>query len=125
MERSAIEAIVSCKCPRCRQGDMFAFNSLMPSKFSKVNEKCSHCGLRFEREPGFFTGAMYVSYAFNVAIVVAVFVALNILQIDNLVLSIVLVMGIIIGLVPVFFRYSRVLFLHIFGNVKYEAALNQ
>lgn len=26
-------------------------------------EQCPVCGLRFEREPGYFLGAMYISYA--------------------------------------------------------------
>jgi hypothetical protein len=28
-----------------------------------MNERCPRCGLKFEREPGYFLGAMYVSYA--------------------------------------------------------------
>lgn len=28
-----------------------------------MNENCPECGLEFQREPGYFTGAMYVSYA--------------------------------------------------------------
>jgi hypothetical protein len=27
-----------------------------------MNERCPVCGLRFEREPGYFLGALYVSY---------------------------------------------------------------
>jgi len=27
-----------------------------------MNEHCPHCGLRFEREQGYFLGAMYISY---------------------------------------------------------------
>jgi hypothetical protein len=28
-----------------------------------MNERCPVCGLKFEREQGYFIGAMYVSYA--------------------------------------------------------------
>jgi len=28
-----------------------------------MNESCACCGLKYEKEPGFFQGAMYVSYA--------------------------------------------------------------
>jgi len=124
MKRTALEAVIACKCPKCRQGDMFKYNSLMPSKFDKVLEVCNNCGLSYESEPGFFTGAMYVSYAFNVAVVITVFVGVNILGIDSLIVSMALVIGAILLLVPVFFRYSRVLFLHVFGNVHYDPALN-
>lgn len=125
MKRNALQAAIACKCPKCRQGDMFKYNSFMPSKFDKVEETCGNCGLRYETEPGFFTGAMYVSYAFSVAVVVTVFVALNILGVHNLLLSMALVVGSIVLLVPVFFRYSRVLFLHVFGNVHYDITLNK
>jgi hypothetical protein len=33
-----------------------------------MNEVCPDCGLRFGREPGYFTGAMYVSYVLAVPI---------------------------------------------------------
>jgi hypothetical protein len=29
-------------------------------------ERCAVCGLQFEREPGYFLGAMYVSYALSI-----------------------------------------------------------
>lgn len=28
-----------------------------------MNQRCPACGLKFEREPGYFLGAMYFSYA--------------------------------------------------------------
>jgi hypothetical protein len=28
-----------------------------------MHERCPLCGLRYEREPGYFMGAMYISYA--------------------------------------------------------------
>lgn len=34
--------------------------------FTPMNEHCGVCGLRFEREPGYFLGAMYISYAMAV-----------------------------------------------------------
>lgn len=41
----------------------------------KLRERCPKCGLRFEREEGFFTGVYLVNYAFvAVAIVVELFV---------------------------------------------------
>ncbi len=31
-----------------------------------MHERCSVCDLKFEREPGYFLGAMYISYAMAV-----------------------------------------------------------
>jgi hypothetical protein len=46
-------------------------------------EKCSHCGLHYEREPGYWYVAMFVSYAFNVAQMVTFAVATYILTGSN------------------------------------------
>jgi hypothetical protein len=32
-----------------------------------MHDNCSHCGLKYQIEPSFFYGAMYVSYGLNVA----------------------------------------------------------
>jgi hypothetical protein len=56
------------KCPRCHAGDVFiSKNPFNLKTFDKLHDKCSSCGLLYEKEPGFFYGAMYVSYALMVA----------------------------------------------------------
>jgi hypothetical protein len=37
-----------------------------------MHDTCPGCGLRFNREPGYFLGAMYVSYALALALIVAI-----------------------------------------------------
>jgi len=120
MPNSQFSAILACKCPACRTGNMFVNQSFAPSKFVAMHKNCPHCGYKFEREPSFFTGAMYVSYAFSVAIMIAVFVATNILGIDSLFVSIGSVVGIVILFIPMSYRYSRVLYLHMFGDYVYR-----
>lgn len=34
-----------------------------------MNERCPSCGLHFNREPGYFLGAMYISYSLGLALV--------------------------------------------------------
>lgn len=52
------------KCPKCHGGNVFKYNNPYDlSHFSEMNEKCSCCSEQFEKEPGYFYGAMYVSYA--------------------------------------------------------------
>ena len=36
-----------------------------------MNDRCPACGLHFNREPGYFLGAMYISYALALALVFA------------------------------------------------------
>jgi len=34
-----------------------------------MHERCPACGLKFEREEGYFLGAMYISYAVGVLVI--------------------------------------------------------
>ena len=86
----------------------------------EMNEKCPHCQIMLEPEPGFYQGAMYVGYAFSVGIVVAVSLLVMILGIDSPWVSIGIVSLITLLLVPFNFRYSRVLFLYMFGGLRYR-----
>ena len=57
---SAARGIFGQLCPRCRTGDIF--RSSIFRGFPKMHECCPVCGLKFEREEGYFLGAMYISY---------------------------------------------------------------
>lgn len=90
--------------------------------FAEMHTHCPVCGLRFEVEPGFFFGAMYISYAFSVAAMVAVGVLLYFFF-DNpstLVYTSAVIITLLL-LLPFSFRYSRALFLYWFGGVRYQA----
>jgi uncharacterized protein (DUF983 family) len=58
-------AMLHTKCPRCRRGDMFR-GGMYNFGSNKIYDRCPHCNLHFEIEPGYFYAAMYVSYALNV-----------------------------------------------------------
>ncbi|WP_246164212.1 DUF983 domain-containing protein [Xanthovirga aplysinae] len=89
-----------------------------------MNKSCPHCGLVFEREPGFFIGAMYVSYAFIVAIFITVALVLNYGFGDpDLWVYIFSVLGVVLIFLPLIVRYSRVLYLNGFGGIKYDKNL--
>jgi uncharacterized protein (DUF983 family) len=100
-----LAAIAKQRCPRCLQGRVFA-------TLFRMHEQCPVCGLRFEREPGYFTGAMYLSY--GVAILGTAPVWLLMAWLGRslgevlLVISPLLVLG-----CPWLFRYARVLWLHL------------
>lgn len=91
--------------------------------FDQMHEHCPHCGLKYEVEQGFFWGAMYFSYAFAVAVVVIVGGALYLSTGSNTVWHyLAAIFGVMIPLMPLFFRYSRALMLHLFGGVSYDPA---
>ncbi len=88
-----------------------------------MNEYCPHCGLRFEVEPGFFFGAMYISYAFSVALFTIIGVALSVLGDYPIYYYIIAIILSVLLLFPLMFRYSRILFLHLFGGVRFDPSL--
>jgi uncharacterized protein (DUF983 family) len=70
---STIGDILRQRCPRCRMGSIFHYSIFRG--FPKMHERCPVCDLKFEREPGYFLGAMYVSYALGL-VTVTIFAAL-------------------------------------------------
>ena len=108
------------KCPRCHQGDVFVYGHAFKKGFDKMHTHCSCCHLKYEKEPGFFFGAMYVSYALTVAIFVTVWV-LN-LWFLNLSTSgfIVAVILSIVGLMTIVYQASRLIWLNFFVRYKKE-----
>jgi len=52
------------KCPRCRTGNQFR-TPFAKLRIYDMYENCPHCGLKYEQEPGFWWGAMYIGYALS------------------------------------------------------------
>ena len=78
-----------------------------------MHEKCPSCRLVFDREPGYFTGAMYISYA--LAVPVAAFVALATSYVFpswSFNATIAAAFAALVPLSPLLFRYSRILWIH-------------
>jgi len=119
-EKTLAGALLSGKCPRCRQGDMFAYPVTDLSKFNRMNESCPHCHVRLEPEPGFYQGAMYVGYAFTLAVILVVGLISYLLGDPSEWVYIGTVIGIMLLLVPVNYRFSRIVYLYTFGGIKYD-----
>ena len=56
-----LKSILEYRCPQCRSSRLFK----TPFEFSNplnMHERCPNCHQHFEPEPGFYFGAMFVSY---------------------------------------------------------------
>jgi hypothetical protein len=92
------------RCPTCGRGALFR-------NLVTMHERCSRCGLLFEREPGYFLGSIYINYGMTTLIgLVAYFIASLGFGVTGMEVT-----GPLIGfalLFPVFFhRYARSLWL--------------
>ncbi|MET3114427.1 uncharacterized protein (DUF983 family) [Pedobacter sp. CG_S7] len=108
-------AFTHSKCPRCRIGKVFTGPTYSFS-VQKMNEYCPHCKLRFEREPGYFYVAMFVSYAMNVAELISAGVASYVfglkLDYENLWYFVGVLLATILIFAPFNYRYSRLILLY-------------
>jgi uncharacterized membrane-anchored protein YitT (DUF2179 family) len=78
-----------------------------PKQFFKMPEHCPKCGQDFIIEPGFYFGAMYVSYALTIAINVAVFIALLVFNSYNVTNFLILDSIVLLITLPYVFKVSR------------------
>src|SRR5260221_13037828 len=69
-EISRWTALLHARCPRCRRGSIF-YGPRWP-RLPRMVTQCSVCGLKFEREEGYFLGAMYISYGLALAAMAAI-----------------------------------------------------
>jgi uncharacterized protein (DUF983 family) len=100
------------KCPKCRKGNMFA-NSMYSFGGQKMYNDCPYCGYHFEREPGYFYVAMFISYAMNVAEMVTCGVGTYILTHSEspwLYIGILFLVTFLLS--PFNYRYSRIILLY-------------
>ena len=78
-----------------------------------MNQACPACGLVFEREPGYFLGAMYISYGLSICVLGLFMLAGHLLWPEvDLGLMVLIAAGVYLPFVPMVFRYSRVLWIH-------------
>ncbi|MFA6515940.1 MAG: DUF983 domain-containing protein [Bacteroidia bacterium] len=117
---SKIKAMAQGKCPRCQSGKLFCHNAI-GTHFMDMHTHCPVCDLQFEIEPGFFWGAMYVSYAITCAILLILGGA--VLVIGNnpdfwIYMAIILPSFVLAS--PFTYRYSRILMLYWFAPVHFE-----
>lgn len=119
---SKLYSIRTMTCPRCQEGDFFVANPYNLKHVGETHVHCSECGLKYEKEIGFYYGAMYVSYALGVALFVTLWVSFNLffpnastaLQITTIA-SLSLLCG------PYFYALSKIIWANLFFKYDKDA----
>ncbi|HJY12728.1 MAG TPA: DUF983 domain-containing protein [Flavobacterium sp.] len=121
---SKLNSILTGSCPKCQNESMYSDkNPLHLTKVLKMNENCSHCGLKYQIEPSFFYGAMYVSYGLNVAVGIAAFIVSFVFFGASIEQSFLAIVISLIVLFPFVLRLSRNLYINMF--VSYDPKAGQ
>lgn len=116
---SKLYSIFKMKCPRCQEGDFFVSTPYDLKRAGDIHETCSNCNLKYSKEPGFYYGAMYVSYALGVALFVTLWTSFNLffpsIQIG---IQIATIITLTILLTPYLYALSKIIWANLF--IKYE-----
>lgn len=107
-----LRAFLRSLCPRCRSGRIFA-------SFLAMNPECPSCGLVFEREPGYFSGALLISHLAGLPMIVLL-AGITILGLGpdaSIPLAILLATLSFTALSPFLCRVARVLWIHLDQNL--------
>jgi len=117
---SYISKVLNGTCPHCGQTKVFKTKgNPFIMKLPVMHERCEKCNYSFHREPGFYFGAMYTSYALTVAEMVTVFVLGLLLNIGffNIFLGVVLA---VLLLSTFNYKMSRLMWLNMFYSKEDE-----
>ena len=117
---SRSEAVFKALCPRCRRGAFFSHKPLNLKHMLDIHENCPKCGIKYEVEPGFFWGAMYVNYAFNLATMMIVGLLVYLSGTTNIWVYIGAILTAVVLTIPFTARASRVLLLHFVSGIRFE-----
>ncbi len=97
---------VTKRCPRCGSGHLYRrYLSLVPD--------CPRCGLHFEREDGYWGGALAVNIAIVMAIFIVTFVGIMIATVPDVPvgLSLLILVPIMVLGPVVFYPYSKTIWM--------------
>ena len=122
--RGYLSTVLSCRCPRCREGKLFRNSlSIKLKKNMAMYEECSVCGQVTDIEVGFYYGTGYVSYLIALFISIICFllwwVVIGFSFLDNRFVYWITTNSILLILLqPWLMRFSRSLWLSFF--VRYD-----
>lgn len=112
-------SILNKKCPHCHEGDFFVSTAYDLKNVGKVYEKCDKCGEAYSKEPGFYYGAMYVSYGLGVSVFVGVFILTYLFYPNPSAFEYILFIGIVmVVLGPYLYTLSKIIWANLFMSYK-------
>jgi uncharacterized protein (DUF983 family) len=113
---NTMQGIIKGVCPVCGQAHIFEKSSFLSIKPPAMHTNCPHCGYKFEKEAGFFWGAMFVSYAFTVAEIISVLLITQLFFSETLDTRMIWITVATIILLATFnFKFSRIIWIYLFS----------
>jgi uncharacterized protein (DUF983 family) len=110
------KAVITCKCPKCKEGNLFINpNPYILKDIDKMYENCPKCNFDVSNETGFYWFSMYISYMLSIALTITNFIIFGLLFsfFDQIIIFIFVNAFILIALMPLIFRWSRILSIYL------------
>lgn len=99
-----VQSILQGKCPRCNKAHIF-------KTFWTMHKNCPNCDILYEREPGYFTMAIFVGYM--LALLIALPGLILTISLGLPLFWIIFVPCLCIAIAaPWIFRYARIIWIH-------------
>ena len=76
-----------------------------------MHSNCPVCGVKYERETGYFLNSMFIAYTLGFLLIIPLAVLLYFWNASILVFTLI-VTGFFVVVWPVLFRYSRIIWMH-------------
>ena len=120
---SKLSRMLGMKCPNCGEGDLFPTPTFSFKRPLDMHEKCPNCQMSYFPEPGFYYGAMFISY------IASGFFSIGFIMLLHWVLklSVELSFAILIAIAVLFyvfvFRISRSIWLGLMANTKLQGKI--
>ncbi|MGD9723688.1 MAG: DUF983 domain-containing protein [Pirellulales bacterium] len=92
------------RCPRCGEGWLF-------KNWITMYPECPWCELKYEREPGYFLGSIYINYGLTALLVTVLYFALFFSEVVSPDAALWIVAAVAVVFPLCFFRYARSLWL--------------
>ena len=116
MKMSVLLDLVTEKCPKCGKGKVFSKKgNILLLQMPKMNSHCPVCNHKFEKEPGYFFGSMFISYALTAGEMIVFFLIVQFF-IQSFVTIIVLIAIMAILTSTFNFRLSRMVWMYMFDG---------
>jgi len=100
----ALICALKLRCPRCGEPTVFSGPFIM-------NQECAVCHLQFEREPGYFVGAIYLNYAATAVLAIGGYLLLDAYAALTVTEQVVLWGAFSVVFPLLFYRYAKSLWL--------------
>ncbi|MEZ4899939.1 MAG: DUF983 domain-containing protein [Saprospiraceae bacterium] len=118
MKGSALYSTVRLKCPRCHEGDLFQTPVFDYKDPLSMGTNCPVCKQKYHLEPGFYWGAMFVSYAISAFLMFGLLALFYFGFNTSLNAAFVWTIALVVVVFVYILRLSRSIWIHLF--VKYD-----